>query len=382
MKRFIGALALVIGAIAIGGGGAFAAGHLGADPHGAIATGTGTNTSPSGGIVAFGDSIAAGYGLGPAFGFPDNPHAYAALMADDLGVPYTNEANSGACAAPTDAPDFPAECGAAGQPTVQDQIDAAPSDPNASIVTLTVGADDIAFDKCLKLIFQDGNFDVAGNPCGAPSLRDDIAAFKPALANDINAIEANYPNAEVEVMQYYNPFPPQVSASQSPCRLYYIPTFMDAHRRGNSWFDIGRAFFKHHDQFINEVRSVQNVVSQASRRVIRDLNRAIGDVASANGAVAVPVTFAGHSVCNGTDAWAFAARAHVEFKYLGFKLFDQTLGGRRRCPDPNQGLEWDIRISVNQDWGRFEADGGVNCMPHPNKTGQEVIKTDFLAALR
>lgn len=36
-------------------------------------------------VLALGDSVAAGYGLGPSEGFPDNPFAYSAVLAQTLG---------------------------------------------------------------------------------------------------------------------------------------------------------------------------------------------------------------------------------------------------------------------------------------------------------
>ena len=37
-------------------------------------------------VLSFGDSVSAGYGLGGSQGYPDNPHAYSALLASKLGL--------------------------------------------------------------------------------------------------------------------------------------------------------------------------------------------------------------------------------------------------------------------------------------------------------
>src|SRR5688500_6127282 len=49
-------------------------------------------------LVAFGDSVAAGHGLGDARGYPSNPSgAFPNLVGESLGLPVHNMAISGAC---------------------------------------------------------------------------------------------------------------------------------------------------------------------------------------------------------------------------------------------------------------------------------------------
>ena len=124
--------------------------------------------SSSGVLVAFGDSVAAGEGDTASFPsgssclssqavaycgydqdeWTDSPDAYPTVLAQSLGWSANNFAISGACAEQSEGPLLP-NCEGSRHPTVSQEIATASTmQLHPSLVTLTVGADDIDFKDC------------------------------------------------------------------------------------------------------------------------------------------------------------------------------------------------------------------------------------------
>lgn len=106
-------------------------------------------------VLGLGDSVTAGYGLGPSEGSGDNPSAYPLQLAQDLGVSGQDDAVEGACAA--DVKVFKLEKdGCDTVKSLQEQIEDVPDNEDPSIITLSVGADDIDFSDCIPdILFYD-----------------------------------------------------------------------------------------------------------------------------------------------------------------------------------------------------------------------------------
>jgi hypothetical protein len=123
---------------------------------GSYGTVTFTKIASGVGLYAFGDSVAAGYGLAPLPG--TNAQAYPALLAQKLNLPYQNFANVGACASRADGtfprsnlyPSGEPRSGCSSFRSVSEQIASAPKTPQPRLITLTVGANDIQFDSCFE----------------------------------------------------------------------------------------------------------------------------------------------------------------------------------------------------------------------------------------
>ena len=157
----------------------------------------------TGAVLGLGDSIAAGYGLGPSSGFGDNPGAYPAVLAKTLGVPVQNFAVEGSCASKAED-----DCG--DRTDVAGQLALVPQGFTPTVITLTVGADDINFSGCFKFILQKNDLGMTNpdDPCSKEKLNNHLSAFESNLAADLDAISAKYPGASILMMDYYNPFPP------------------------------------------------------------------------------------------------------------------------------------------------------------------------------
>lgn len=129
-----------------GGGGR--TGHpveAGGAGHGLAGTGDGVadrhHHTPDGLIFAFGDSIAAGYGLGPAEHYPDNVSAYPVKLGKLLNMSVKGFASSGACVLPSS---IETQCNTPTAVSVQDQIaQAVGTGVQPKVITLTVGANDV-----------------------------------------------------------------------------------------------------------------------------------------------------------------------------------------------------------------------------------------------
>jgi lysophospholipase L1-like esterase len=335
-------------------------------------------SATGGAVLALGDSVAAGYGLGPSEGFPDNAGAYSAVLAQALGLPVQNYAVEGACASSGDCSD---------KPSVAEQITQVPSGFTPSLVTLTVGADDIDFGDCIKAIFTQSDYSMtsATDPCNHAKLTTNLASFQNSLATDLATIRTAYPSATVLVMDYYNPFPPAPSGTGSPCLLDRVLAFpYEHHVLKKTWAAIAKQFVLHHSRFIDDARTVQRLLYADAQAVISLLNAAI-NAAATGMATVVPVSFAGHDICAHGTEWAFSPTAAAEIQAHVFSLHKTVhfgFGGDDICPDPVSSADWNLKIddsfSIPHVSGQFTLAVGVNCLPHPTVSGQQAIASDFM----
>lgn len=347
-------------------------------------------------LYGFGDSIAAGYGLGPAAGQnDDNPNAYPAQLAAGLGLSLRNFASAGACATSTDAVDPYSlrigNCTTTGQIPLDQQIANAPASPAPKLITLTVGANDIDFQGCFQAVVYGTYNNPSQDPCEPKTnLPTNLSLFSTSLAIDLAALNGpsgKYPGVPVLITGYYNPMP---SGSQPLCVLNAaIGTWLYVQASGTGsageiLSSLLKAFIRP-DAFTAGLQQVQGAVFNRANYILGHLDGVIQQVAgAAPGVTYAPVSFAGHDMCQGPRSWAFGPDLSVS---LSLSVGNRSFSASRHfapavCPavgTPDGTLE--------QSFGPFgptfpvpgnasasaSLSGSTNCLPHPTQTGQQQI---------
>lgn len=338
------------------------------------------SVSSGGAVLAFGDSIAAGYGLGPAEGFPDNPGAYSAILAQKLGDDSQNYAVEGVCAGIGNS------CLAH---SVDWQIQQVPASYTPSLITLTVGANDINFGGCIKSIIEDGDESMRSgtDPCNPVTLSRHLADFRVKLAKDLKTLQGKYPGVPIQVMDYYNPFPQAPAARQSACPFSDLATLFYEHAQ-EGWLNTAKKFILHHGQFNNDARTVQGLLYKDAQAVLNQLNAAINTTSSGAAKIVTTNDFAGHDICAQGSEWVFSPTFDVDVSLKIGQLGGSThlsIGGDEVCPDPVSPIDKNIKISEQFEnkflhiSGGLSIAGGLNCLPHPTTAGQTAIASDFLS---
>ena len=338
------------------------------------------SVSSGGAVLAFGDSVAAGYGLGPSEGFPDNPGAYSAILAQKLGDDSQNYAVEGVCAGIGNA--CPAH-------SVDWQIQQVPASFTPSLITLTVGANDINFGGCIESIIVNGDESLRSgtDPCNPVTLSRHLADFQVKLAKDLTTLRNKYPGVPIQVMDYYNPFPQAPAAKQSACLFSDLATLFYEHAQ-EGWLNTAKKFILHHGQFNNDARTVQGLLYKDAQNILNQLNTAINTTSSGSAKIVTTNDFAGHDICASGSEWVFSPTFAVDVSLKIGKLGGSThlsIGGDETCPDPVSPIDKNIKISEQFEnkflhiSGGLSIAGGLNCLPHPTTAGQTAIASDFLS---
>ena len=294
--------------------------------HGASGAALRSQAAPT--IVSFGDSIAAGEGSGDDHGFPNNPRAYSAVLASQVGGSSYNFSITGACAsagtgaAPgTDA----SECRVSKSIMTQ-QIPAARKlgPAAADVVTITVGADDIHFSDCFRaLVFTLGGPPSAGepDPCAPAQLTTHLQALAVNLGTVLSTVKAMYPTARIAVTGYGNVIPRFVDSK--PGSLCSTVNYLYAYqlfRKGGVKALAGALLSRNFDK---QVGAFQESLYLYAASVLQQLNGTLRTVA---GSAARDVRAAepdGHDFCrdyaSSTEGWVFAPRAvgRIALKWHG-----------------------------------------------------------------
>jgi GDSL-like lipase/acylhydrolase family protein len=322
-------------------------------------------------LLALGDSVAAGYGLGESQGFPDNLNAYPMVLADAIGAVGFDYAVSGACADSDNAP-------TCARMSVPEQLSMIPADFEPAIVTLTVGADDIQFGDCIEAVVFNGDYALRDptDPCTPSPLGVHLDALQASLTEDLLDIHALYPEARIFIMEYYDPFPPPALTPARPCVLNQGLAIWNAHLLGSSWVEIAQMFVTDHDELLKQARSVQNAMWADAEHIINRLNNTIDVSATQVPGVRVVSTndrLLGHDMCSG-EQWVFTPTVRVLLDAPGLPTFRLVAGGTDLCTLPAR-FEWN-RISESRG-GTVGFIGGQNCVPHPNESGANAIASAF-----
>lgn len=363
----------------------------------------------SGGLLALGDSVAAGYGLDAG---KDYPH----LLGNQLGIPVANIDNvavPGACASLDDggAPANPR------QPTVPKnscprftsvfaQIYST-VDKSPSLITLTIGADDIRFDGCIAAIF--GGLDVgdirltplvntaANDPCTKQNLQSNLKKFGASLQADLTLILNSHHGVPVVVTHYYNPLPPPVAAGGQACPLANLETISLLLQQTNLGDVVtglqaaipGSPF---HDQYVHATQVIQGALYARAQYVIGALNAKIDSAVSTmrNSLIStVPLNFSNHDMCQGSGtAWAYGPFAHASLILPPVPPLPPVTAVFHVgplpsfCPNPDPHIDT-VYPTKTIGLGPFGVTAGfsTNCIVHPTQEGQSYIAAQILRHL-
>jgi lysophospholipase L1-like esterase len=303
-------------------------------------------------LVALGDSVAAGFGVGPAGAYPE-------LLAANLDLGVENLARAGACAAPV------AGCTSS---VLADQVPRITRTP--TLVTLTVGANDIHFAECFAALFATPT---PNDPCAPAEYRANLATLRSNLARLLDTVHARFPRATVLVSRYYDPLP---VSQHDLCGL------------GTAQFSGGGIA----DRFVRRVAerllrerldAWQARIFQQAATQLAQLNAVIDATGAAHGARVVAVDFAGHDLC-APQPWVFGpdVRADVRFRWAG-PDYDEHLAidGTVRCHAPC-GPPTPFSTRFKATVGTLSVDGTLdpNGTPHPDAAGQRALAAAFAAA--
>lgn len=357
---------------------------------GVIALRSNQAQSRRGVLLSLGDSVAAGAGLGPSHGYPDNPMAYPARAAATLGWRSVNLAISGACAATSGAK------GAAGaangtaasckRSILSDQIPRLSallkSAPDA--ISISVGANDIEFAKCGLAAIAPM---IAGDdPCSGAGYTRRLAAARTNLAAVLGRLRTLYPSVPLYLMQYYNPSPSAPATDRDICPLYEPLAIL---RSPLSLLLPGGER--------STMRQIQTEIFQRSRDIVRALNDMLAaEAAGGRTTVVVPVDFTGHDPCRGrtggspADAWVFGPDVHIRFSAGSgpaaiTRRTDETLP--YACPDlSEQAPPFTTGGPVTRHFGpvavTYSATVAGNCLPHPTAAGHRALASALVKAIR
>ena len=328
----------------------------------------GTVVSSSKLVVAFGDSVAAGEGIGPSTGYPDNPGAYSNVLAAELGWSVDDFAISGACA------------GGCNQSILGTELPAAESmhlKPN--LVTVTVGADDIQFGNCFL-----GTLGVITNsPCNGQTFTNNLNTLKVNLGKALSRISADYPGTPIAITQYYNPLPTALTSNNSSICSVISPLLYISLLAQHQYMQAADLSMDH--LLGRESKQYQQTIYDTAVRVLGSLNKVIGSVASNyKNVTAVPVDFTGHDFCQdypgGSGGWVFGPSLRATFGYqfgLLSNFYQAQYSPNDQCNETIKGCYYAYTGSGSgDDWGfkyNYTYIFSTNDFPHPTPGGQKEI---------
>jgi hypothetical protein len=330
-------------------------------------------------LVALGDSVVAGHGLGPdPNGFGHNPSStYVQQVGDALHLRVANMAMTGACASnatlSTD-PNHGTPASCSDRSIMADQINAIPY--TATQVVVGVGADDIEFAFCLEKWLNNAP---EQNQCqsGNATMASKIAALKVNLGTVLDRVNAMPSKPFVTVMGYYNLFADHATTDDpnTVCDIFYPA----AVARDNTL-----AIYDHSGtSFRAKASDTQHAGYLYGADVVQQLNDAISGVAAAKGATFVnpQATFAGHDMCatirGGTvsDTYVWGPKFHENWDAI--LCCDQDYDSRpmpATCQFTVPNRDKVVTTSVHKDFvGTYTVVFDTNCIAHPTQSGANAL---------
>jgi len=340
-------------------------------------------------VIGLGDSIAAGYGLSPV---SNNNLAYPAQVAARIHDGYDDIAVAGACVDQGDGTSgVGGNCSAFSSLLQQIQtlcpdimLQNSPcSNKDAfgapiNLITITVGANDIVFDKCLYAAIETGTVGQNTDPCSQSNLTANMNLMVDQLEQALSLLTGPYgfPGVPIALTNYYNPLP---TGSAPMCVLAAATTgiaFVNQIGLQNTVEDI---LFRP-DQFLNGIKGVQGSLYSLAASVLRQLNGGINEAAAQfPQAHIVPLdsSFANHDVCAGNNAWLYGPQVNVSANFDFSFVHDTASFSLTPTNCPYQGVLDQPLISppFSDSEGPFSlsTSGSTNCMVHPTAEGQYQI---------
>ena len=319
-------------------------------------------------LVAFGDSVSAGEGVGMSAGYPDNTSAFPAVLASDLGWAADNFSISGACT------------GGCSQSILANELPTAESmHLQPGLVTVTVGADDIDFGDCFRAVLGI----ISKNPCTGAGFTKNLEALKTNLRNVLTRISTDYPGVPIAVTEYYNPLPYAPTANEaSLCSLMPVLSLVPLIRAGD-YKQIARII--RNRQLRAHGAQYEKQLYDTAKTVLSSLNSAISAVASRfSNVTVVPVSFFGHDFCEdypgGNGGFVFGPSVLFTFGFtwgLLSKFTKFQISPTDICNSNQPGCYKKIIKSGSGDHLGFKYSytfiAGPNDFPHPTPSGQDAI---------
>ena len=275
-------------------------------------------------------------------------------------------------------------------------------------MTLDIGANDVAFSTCLQDLLNDSQLDLSketDNPCtsakGAKhTLADSLAELTTGLRDDLTQIQADYPDAQILLMDYYDPVAPEVTAKQAPCTMSYGIVANNVYKTKSSIADVVSEFVLHHTEATAKARTAQNTLYADASGIVDSLNATINSVAADFSGVTVikPATFAAHNACAAMSPGSSVPRVDLSLTYVTYekeadgkwktvtKADHELFGvaGGDACPMPSvneNSKKTDIYLTDNTGTHKPEYVLALtlssNCFPHPTPLGQENLAKAF-----
>jgi lysophospholipase L1-like esterase len=338
--------------------------------------------APAKALVGLGDSIAAGHGLGPSVGFPDNADAYPLQLAKQLGYGGYDYAISGACVASPNkdggSSSTPSSCTTS---VLSDELPAIGVKPN--VITLTVGANDISFGDCFKAVV----LKVGTNPCSGSTFNSNLGALSKNLSTLYAVIKQKYPGIPIYEMLYYNPLPLAPSSTSQICPASRVIAGID--KKSNLGY-IQSLYLGATGQFDADAATVQGNLFVTAQQIINKLNSTIKNAATAAGVTTVAQDFTGHDFCQTltggsvADTWVYGPTFHGFFEAFSVvtdKKFPFDIDAPSACPAPHTGDATQYYTSGTGGWDgvayTYAFTFTINCLPHPTIDGQRAIAAAF-----
>ncbi len=277
--------------------------------------------------------------------------------------------------------------------TVQNEITEAQSlHLKPTLVTLTLGADDINFKSCLLGVLGLTNLPGVSNTGTCSNSATDLSAIQQNVQNVIARISSVYPGVPIVLTQYYDPLPASfpVQNTNSPCHpqelLYAAAQAFQYHNPTRAFEtlitnDAGGAATDYLDNVASSAALVDDQLNTA-------LFRAAATERSAGVAVqTVPLDFSGHDLCEdypGGSGDVFGLGLYAFGAYLAGPSASKTVQyvPSDTCAVFDAGCK-----SFAKTWTGSFLDrkysltviASLNDLPHPTTKGQITIAEQILA---
>jgi lysophospholipase L1-like esterase len=360
-------------------------------------------------MVAFGDSYAAGEGDPASAGltgascsdspsaaycgydsgnWTDSADAYPNVLAGQLGDSVDNFAISGACAS-TSASNttYLPNCGPSRPSVLEGElVSAAALDLQPSLVTLTVGGNDVNFESC----FTDalGVPDINGMPCS--DSRDAFVQIKSNVIKVLKEINQLYPGVPIVVTKYADPLPTAFSNS-NPGSLCSQDALIYAAYEGYVKRKVLSAIatYASNDQDgagITYLNSAYGKAQSITNGLDNALNAAVTSAANSGvNAHAVALDFTSHDLCQdypgGNVGWLLAPSVTVSAHALGItKTYSYVASDTCAYADGgcSQIAPKTIRGSYLGIKYKLTFSANINDLPHPTIAGQQAIAAQLM----
>lgn len=135
--------------------------------------------------------------------------------------------------------------------------------------------------------------------------------FDTHFAEDLDQLTTKFPNAQVMVLDYYDPFPTEVVTASNACGLFSNAAIANKYySTGKSWYEAIKYVVTEPTQYAQDAANAQNLVDQDASYILSQLNGTINAVVLGAQAKNEDVTtvapdgFADHSACS-ADSWLF-----------------------------------------------------------------------------